>query len=79
MKFISAMMVTLGTGAALMSAAVSPVSGNSDKKNETSANQASQIAKVQPVQAQEFNGAIKVIAPQKDRSTKRSRKCDSPF
>jgi hypothetical protein len=65
MKFISAIMLTLGTGAALMGAAVSPVAGVQDRK-DTNPNQVSQIAKVQPVQTQEFNGAIKVIAPQKD-------------
>ncbi len=34
MKFISAMMLTLGTGAALMSAAVSPVAGIQEKKRQ---------------------------------------------
>jgi hypothetical protein len=65
MKFISTIMLTLGTGVALASAAVSPVAGNQDKKDVN--NSMSQIAKVQqPVQTQEFNGVIRVIAPQKD-------------
>lgn len=64
MKFISAIVLTVGTGAALMSTAVSPVAGNQDKKDN---NQVSQISKVQqPIQTQEFNGAIRVIVPQKD-------------
>ncbi len=67
MKFISTIMLTLGTGAALMSSTVSPVAGNQDKKDTNTNNQAPQITKVQqPVQTQEFNGAIRVIAPQKD-------------
>jgi hypothetical protein len=71
MKFVSAIMLTLGTGAALMSAAVSPVAGNQDKKdtniNSNANNQVSQISKgQQPMQIQEFNGAIRVITPQKD-------------
>ena len=68
MKFISAMVLTLGIGAALMSTTTTttpPVVGNQDKKDNTN-NQVSQIAKVQPIQTQEFNGAIRVIAPLKD-------------
>ncbi len=56
-------MLTLGTGAALMSAAVSPV--NSEKKEVAASNnqvaQAAQVAK-----AQEFGGAVRVIVPHKD-------------
>ena len=57
-------MLTLGTGAALMSAAVSPV--NAEKKEVAAVNnnqvaQAAQVAK-----AQEFGGAVRVIVPQKD-------------
>ena len=61
MKFISSIMLTLGTGAALMSAAVSPVNAEKKEVVANSNNQAAQIAK-----AQEFGGAVRVIIPQKD-------------
>jgi hypothetical protein len=65
MKVISAILLTLTTGAALMAAAVSPAAG--EKKDTTAANNTVSITKVQqPIQANEFNGAIRVIAPQKD-------------
>jgi hypothetical protein len=67
MKFISAIMLTLGIGAALMSTTVSPAAGNQDKKEIHFNTQLPQITKTQqPVQTQEFNEAIRVIVPQKD-------------
>jgi hypothetical protein len=65
MKIISAIALTLGTGVALMAAAVSPAAG--DKKDTAAAPNQPSISKVQQSgQTQEFNGAIRVIAPQKD-------------
>lgn len=61
MKFISSIMLTLGTGAALMSAAASPVNAEKKETHVSNNQQAAQIAK-----AQEFGGAVRVIVPQKD-------------
>lgn len=65
MKFISAIMLTVGIGAALISATVSPVAAGSKDTNFN--NQLPQITKApQPTQMQEPNSAIRVIAPHKD-------------
>ena len=70
MKFISAIMVTLGIGAALMGTTVTPVAGTQDKKDTYPNIQVSHTSKVQqPSQMQEFNNAIRVIAPHKDLET----------
>ena len=65
MKFITSIMLTLGTGAALMSAAVSPV--NAEKKEVATVNNTQQVA--QAAKMQDFSGAVRVIVPQKDLET----------
>jgi hypothetical protein len=69
MKIISAILLTIGTGVALMSASVTPAAAPAEKKD---ANQVAQVVKAQPVVAQQassLNTAVKVIAPQKDLET----------
>lgn len=59
MKYVSAIMLTLGVGAGLMSAAVTPAAGYEPVK-------AHQQEVVAPKAAQEVSTAIRVIAPTKD-------------
>lgn len=62
MKVVSSIMLTLGVGAGLISAVVSP-SAPVQQDNAVVA----QAVKAQPqVQHQDLQGAIRVIAPQKD-------------
>jgi hypothetical protein len=66
MKIISSIILTLGVGAVVMSASVSPAASTNEKKE---ANNVLQIVKTQSSladQAQSLMSAIKVIAPQKD-------------
>lgn len=67
MKFVSLIMLSLGVGAGLVSAVLAP--SVQEKSEANTNNQVVQIpaVKIQPAsQSQEFNGAIRVIAPQKD-------------
>ena len=64
MKCVSAIMLTLGMAAGLLSASVTPAM---DSEKEVAVNNNPMPARAQP--AQDQNGAIQIIAPQQDLET----------
>lgn len=63
MKYVSAIMLTLGTAAGILSASVTPSADNEVAINH---NPAPQAAKVQAATVQESISAIRIIAPAND-------------
>jgi len=64
MKYVSAIMLTLGMAAGLLSASVTPAM---DSEKEVAVNNNPMPSRAQPVQDQ--NSAIQIIAPQQDLET----------